>query len=86
LDGEPGPGFPLEGGPDFRQAIVQMVIHRRNRAMEVDLRPSCWQAHGYDRNPAFKHGIACRLEVNGPRLARLLGYNYAISSMPNWAS
>lgn len=60
LDGEPvrilHPGFHnLEGGPDFRQAIVQIGDSPTQQGdVEVDLRPNCWRAHGHDRNPAFK--------------------------------
>lgn len=63
LDGLPvrvfHPGFQsLEGGPDFRGAIVQIG----NRPpctgdVEVDLRPGGWHAHGHDRNPAFANVI-----------------------------
>jgi hypothetical protein len=50
------PGFlNLEGGPDFRGAVIQLgeepVV---NGDVEVDLRASGWQAHGHQRNPAFR--------------------------------
>jgi len=59
LDGQPvrilHPGFHnIEGGPDFRGAVIQIgegpVLAGD---VEVDLRSSCWRAHGHDRNPAF---------------------------------
>lgn len=61
LDGQPvrilHPGFQsLEGGPDFRQAVVQIADGPvRTGDIEVDLRASGWRAHGHDRNPAFKN-------------------------------
>ena len=50
------PGFHnLEGGPDFRQAIIQMGEGPpRQGDVELDLRASGWHAHGHDRNPAFQ--------------------------------
>ncbi len=60
FDGQPvrvlHPGFQnLEGGPDFRQAMVQIgEAAPRTGDVEVDLRPSGWHAHGHDRNPAFR--------------------------------
>ena len=59
LDGETirvlHPGFQsLEGGPDFRGAVVQFGDGpARSGDIEVDLRPGGWRAHGHDRNPAF---------------------------------
>jgi hypothetical protein len=59
LDGQPvrvlHPGFHnLEGGPDFRQAVVQIADSMPCEGdVEVDLRSSGWHAHGHDRNPAF---------------------------------
>ena len=53
------PGFAsVEGGPDFREAVVQFG----NTApvsgdIEVDIRDSGWRAHGHDKNPAFKNVI-----------------------------
>ncbi len=49
------PGFHnLEGGPDFRQAVVQIGNSPPLEGdVEVDLRASGWRAHGHDRNPAF---------------------------------
>src|SRR5262245_24198908 len=49
------PGFHnLEGGPDFRSAVVQFGDDSpRSGDIEVDLRPNGWHAHGHDRNPAF---------------------------------
>lgn len=59
LDGLPvrvlHPGFQsVEGGPDFRSAVVQLGDGPpRTGDIEVDLRSSGWHAHGHDRNPAF---------------------------------
>ena len=61
LDGENlrvlHPGFQnLEGGPDFRGAVVQFGDQPpRSGDVEVDLRPSGWHAHGHDVNPAFRN-------------------------------
>ncbi len=61
LDGQPvrilHPGFRnLEGGPDFRNAVVQVGEGpARTGDVEVDLRSSGWRAHGHDRNPAFRN-------------------------------
>jgi hypothetical protein len=61
LDGQPvrilHPGFRnLEGGPDFRNAVVQVGDDpARTGDVEVDLRSSGWRAHGHDRNPAFQN-------------------------------
>src|SRR6266702_1730633 len=63
FDGQPlrvlHPGFHnLEGGPDFRGAVVQIGQDTpRSGDVEVDLRASGWRAHGHDRNPAFKKVI-----------------------------
>jgi hypothetical protein len=63
LDGEPvrilHPGFrSLEGGPDFRGAVVQVGGGPpRTGDVEVDLRSSGWRAHRHDRNPAFQNVI-----------------------------
>ena len=53
------PGFRnLEGGPDFRSAVVQLGDESaRTGDIEVDLRSSGWHAHGHDRNPAFANVI-----------------------------
>ena len=53
------PGFRShEGGPDFRQAIVQFGdAAPLTGDVEVDLRASGWRAHGHDRNPAFRNVI-----------------------------
>lgn len=50
------PGFQnLEGGPDFRGAVVQFGERPpRSGDVEVDLRPSGWHAHGHDVNPTFR--------------------------------
>lgn len=63
LDGQPArilhPGFrSVEGGPDFRGAIVQLGDDLAQTGdIEVDLRSSGWHAHGHDRNPAFQNVI-----------------------------
>src|ERR1044071_4834668 len=60
-DGQPvrvlHPGFHnLEGGPDFRDAVIQIGQEpARTGDVEVDLRASGWRAHGHERNPAFKN-------------------------------
>ncbi len=53
------PGFRnLEGGPDFRAAVVQIGEEAaRSGDVEVDLRASGWHAHGHDRNPAFRNVV-----------------------------
>jgi Protein of unknown function (DUF2851) len=53
------PGFrSVEGGPDFRDAIVQVGDGPpQSGDVEVDLRSSGWHAHGHDRNPAFQNVI-----------------------------
>ena len=63
LDGQPvrvlHPGFrSVEGGPDFRGAILQIGDGSpQSGDVEVDLRPGGWRAHGHDQNPAFKNVI-----------------------------
>jgi hypothetical protein len=49
------PGFAnLEGGPDFRGAVLQIGADpARSGDVEVDLRAGGWRAHGHDRNPNF---------------------------------
>jgi len=53
------PGFgSVEGGPDFREAVLQFG----NAApvsgdIEVDLHGSGWRAHGHETNPAFQNVI-----------------------------
>lgn len=51
------PGFRnVEGGPDFRNAVVQVGDGPvRTGDIEVDLHSSGWHAHGHDTNPAFKN-------------------------------
>ena len=53
------PGFiSVEGGPDFRGAVVQLEGEPpRTGDVEIDLRTSGWHAHGHDRNPAFQNVI-----------------------------
>jgi hypothetical protein len=63
LDGQPlrvlHPGFrSVEGGPDFRNAIVQVGGDPPlSGDVEVDIRSSGWHAHGHDRNPAFQNVV-----------------------------
>lgn len=49
------PGFAnLEGGPDFRGAVLQIGAEAPcSGDVEVDLRAGGWRAHGHDRNPNF---------------------------------
>lgn len=62
-DGKPltvlHPGFwSFEGGPDFRDALVQFGSDTPLRGdIEVDIRPSGWRAHNHHRNPAFENVI-----------------------------
>jgi hypothetical protein len=53
------PGFAnAEGGPDFRDALVQIGdAAPRSGDVEVDIRSGGWHAHGHDRNPAFRNVI-----------------------------
>lgn len=53
------PGFQsLEGGPDFRDALLQFGEDAPlSGDIEVDLRSSGWHSHGHDRNPAFQNVI-----------------------------
>jgi len=53
------PGFSnLEGGPDFRGAVIQIGDEpAASGDVEIDLRSNGWRAHGHDRNPAFKNVI-----------------------------
>lgn len=51
------PGFAsLEGGPDFRNAVVQIGEEpARSGDVEVDLQAGGWRAHGHHRNPHFNN-------------------------------
>src|SRR5204862_1327210 len=53
------PGFrSVEGGPDFRGAVIQVGEDPpRTGDVEVDIRAGGWRAHGHDRNPTFKKVI-----------------------------
>ena len=53
------PGFlSLEGGPDFRSAVLQFDNNAPvSGDVEIDLQPSGWHAHGHDTNPHFKNVI-----------------------------
>src|SRR5215470_3468568 len=63
VDGQPvrvlHPGFrSVEGGPDFRGAVIQFGEERpQNGDVEVDIRSSGWRSHGHDRNKAFEKVI-----------------------------
>ena len=73
LDGQPvrilHPGFrSFEGGPDFRDAVVQFGEETpRSGDIEVDLRASGWRAHAHDRNPAFRNVILHVIWEGEPR-------------------
>ncbi|MGH8024959.1 MAG: DUF2851 family protein [Limisphaerales bacterium] len=51
------PGFAnLEGGPDFRGAVLQIGDGAPlSGDVEVDLRVAGWRAHGHNRNPNFQN-------------------------------
>ncbi len=51
------PGFvSVEGGPDFRGAVLQIgAAPAFVGDVEIDLRSAGWHAHGHDRNPNFKN-------------------------------
>ena len=78
LDGMPvrilHPGFlSLEGGPDFRGAVVQFGDQPPVTGdIEVDLQSSGWHGHGHDSNPNFRSVIlhvvwtAPKRESSGP--------------------
>jgi hypothetical protein len=53
------PGFAsVEGGPDFRGAVLQFGdLPPVAGDVEIDLQSSGWRAHGHDRNPSFKNVI-----------------------------
>ena len=53
------PGFAsLEGGPDFRGAVLQIGTEKPvSGDVEIDLQSSGWHAHGHDTNPSFKNVI-----------------------------
>jgi hypothetical protein len=53
------PGFlNLEGGPDFRDACIQLGDDvPKSGDVEVDLRSGGWRAHQHDRNPAFANVV-----------------------------
>jgi hypothetical protein len=59
LEGEPlrvlHPGFKsVEGGPDFRGAVVQFAGgEHANGDVEVDIKRTGWKSHGHDKNPEF---------------------------------
>jgi hypothetical protein len=50
------PGFAsLEGGPDFRNAVLQIgAAAPRSGDVEIDLRSAGWRAHGHDQNKNFQ--------------------------------
>lgn len=49
------PGFwNHEAGPDFHRAMLQVEQEPPQEGdVEIDLRPSGWQQHGHDQNPAY---------------------------------
>ncbi len=47
--GRPAPGH----GPDFRDAVLRLDGDRLHGDVEVHRRPSGWQEHGHDRDPAY---------------------------------
>ena len=53
------PGFvSVEGGPDFRGAVLQYENEKPVAGdVELDLQSSGWRAHGHDQNPGFKNVI-----------------------------
>ncbi len=53
------PGFAsLEGGPDFRGAVLQFDHATPvSGDVEIDLQPSGWHAHGHDTNSNFQNVI-----------------------------
>ena len=73
------PGFcSVEGGPDFRGAVVQIGDESpRSGDVEVDIRSSGWRAHRHDRNPAFQNVLLHvvwdteRTAANGPPVLTL---------------
>ena len=63
VDGQPvrvlHPGFrSVEGGPDFRGAVIQVGEGaHKSGDVEVDIRSSGWRSHGHDKNKAFEKVI-----------------------------
>ena len=53
------PGFlSVEGGPDFRGAVIQFADQPPvSGDIEVDLQSAGWHAHGHDKNPSFRSVI-----------------------------
>jgi len=53
------PGFTsVEGGPDFRGAVLQIGdAPAVSGDIEIDLQSGGWRAHGHDRNPKFQKVI-----------------------------
>src|SRR5690349_2696378 len=51
------PGFrSVEGGPDFRQAVIQIEGESPVTGdIEVDIRSSGWRGHRHHENPAFRN-------------------------------
>lgn len=66
------PGFvSVEGGPDFRNAIIQFGAQPPvSGDIEVDLQGSGWRAHGHDQNPAFQNVILHVVWDGKPSTAR----------------
>ena len=44
-------------GPDFLHAAVEIGDTRREGPIELDLRPSDWEAHGHGADPAFEETV-----------------------------
>lgn len=44
-------------GPDFLHAAVEIGGRRREGPIEIDLRPSDWEAHGHGADPAFENTV-----------------------------
>lgn len=76
LDGQPvrvlHPGFvSVEGGPDFRNAIIQFGSRPPvSGDIEVDLQSPGWRAHGHDQNSAFQNVILHVVWSGKPSVSR----------------
>ena len=66
------PGFwNREGGPDFRDAVVQFAGNSPVTGdIEIDIAAGGWRAHKHDRNPNFKN-VALHVLWDGPATAAL---------------
>jgi hypothetical protein len=86
------PGFcSLEGGPDFRQAVIRIGDDEAIRGdIEIDVECAGWKAHGHDRNPAFRNTILRVIwNVSGKRSDLVLPLQPALDSpwsqLAEWA-